>query len=537
MFLRLLLPTLLGASSAFACASSTRCLAEVQARPFTLVQGEIDAVLVQEYALANGCIEVTVDSIVRRAPELVLEPVPKPAVLRWGSSEGSAAVTVFARWTSPKLDTAQAALCAKVRIERHVDSIPRSNTTYPGPADEPLSKLVPVNPDSVHLCLNGDCGRIVPRRVQNLSKAAQCIPWPRRRFNTPFEARDFLLGTFANFPLKPRVLNRLVVMPLRADIPYGSCAAPVADAAVDLQPRGISIPDPGPDTLLWEPPIAPQETVSTDQRFWIMPEVATVYRPGHVESRFSFLGPYLPDIDPLESWKDSSVPPQLALPSSANAGDLFEPETLRFRVEPLDGTSEPYWVRYATGTLQYAYLGDRQEHILCGSSHYASRPRLIGDTLRLKGLGLLLTNRATCPVAGQDVFATQYDRWLYLPSEDGPFQSDFTHTNAAENAQSWPMVGDTVLVGDQKVPLAWLQSNVSIGPFARRGTPFAVRRSGNDLLVTLEREAEVKLATATGRILSSRVQPQGTSRLALPRGHRGILLVQAEGRSVRVLAP
>lgn len=523
MFHRLLLPSLLGASSAFACVSSTRCLPEVQARPFTLVQGEIDAVLVQEYALSNGCIQVTVDSIVRRAPELALATTLKPALLRWGSSEGSAAVTVHARWTSPKLDSAQAALCSKVRIERHVDSIPRSITIYPGPADEPLSKLVPLNPDSIHLCLNGDCGRIAPRIVRNAPLTPKCAVATPRTYSTPIEARDFLRKKFANIPLKPRVLNRLMVMPLRADVPYGSCAAPVADAAVDLHPRGISIPAPESDTLHLD-------TI----KFVTEP---SPYAPLPVESRFSYLGPDLPDIDPLKSWDDPSIPAQLALPSSANAGDLFEPETLSFQVEPLDGTSESYRVRYATRALQYAYLGDIRERIMCGSSPYSSRPRMIGDTLRLKGLGLRLTNRAPCPGAGQDVFAAKYDRWLYLPTDEGPFQEDFSHTFSAENEQSWPIVEDSVLVGGQKVPLAWLQSNVAVGPGARGGTSFAVLRSGNELLLTLERQAEVKLATPTGRILSSSVQPEGTSRLALPRGHRGILLVQAEGRSARVLAP
>ena len=522
MFLRLLLPSLLGASSAFACVSSTRCLAEVRALPFTLVQGEADAVLVQEYALANGCIEVTVDSIVRRTPGAVGEPTPIRDTFPRGFSQGSAAVTVHARWNSPKLDTAQAALCAKVKIERHVDSIPRAITTYPGPADEGLRKLVPVDPDSVHLCLNGDCARIVPRKVQNAPNTPSlCYSPTPRNFSTPAEARDFLLGTFANFPLKPRVLNRLLVMPLRADITYGGCAAPLEERAADLPPRGTSSPVFEPDTLILEPLVVEMDGSGDFS----------------AEPRFSFLGHFLPDIAPLETWSDPAIPPQLALPSSANAGDLFEPETLSFQVDPLDGTSDPYWVRYATGALQYAYLGDRKEVVFCGSSPYASRPRLIGDTLRLKGLGLLLTNRATCPTAGQDVFATQYDRWLYLPSEDGPFQLDFTHTLSAESEQSWPMVGDTVLVGGQKVPLAWLQSNVAVGPGAQRGASFAVRRSGNDLLVTLEREAEVKLATPTGRILSTRVQPRGTSRLALPRGHRGILLVQAEGKSARILAP
>lgn len=523
MFLRLLLPSLLGASGAFACVSSTRCVSEVQARPFTLVQGEADAVLVQEYALANGCIQVAVDSIVRRAPVLTLEPVPKPAVLRWGSTEGSAAVTVFARWLSPKLDSAQAAACSKVRIERHVDSIPRSITVYPGPADEPLSKLVPVNPDSIHLCLNGDCGRIVPRTVQNGSTATPCLSAYRRSFSTPVEARDFLLRRFANFPLKPRILNRLVVMPLRADVLYASCPAPVDDVALDLPSQSLSIPAPGSDTLLLD-------------TFEVVTKPYP-YTPLPVESRFTFLDVFLPDMDPVSSWNDPSIPPQLALPSSANAGDLFEPETLSFQVEPLDGKSESYWVRYATGALQYAYLGDIRERIMCGSSPYSSRPRMIGDTLRLKGLGLLLTNRATCPGAGQDVFAAKYNRWLYLPTDEGPFQEDFTHTYGPENEQSWPIVEDSVLVGGQKVPLAWLQSNVAVGPGAQRGASFAARRTGNELVVTLAQAGEVRLATATGRILSSSVQPQGSSRLALPRGHRGILLVQAEGRSARVLAP
>lgn len=523
MFHRFLLLALLGASGAFACASSTRCLPEVQARPFTLVQGEIDAVLVQEYALANGCIEVAVDSIVRRAPELTLEPVPKPAVYRWGSSEGSAAVTVFARWTSPKLDTAQAALCAKVRIERHVDSIPRSITIYPGPADEPLSKLVPVNPDSIHLCLNGDCGRIVPRTVRNAPLASKCAVATPRTFSTPVEAREFLLTKFSSIPLKPRVLNRFLSIPLRDDQVYGSCAAPIWEPATEPAPSARSFTASGSEPLLLD-------------TFEVVIEPSP-YAPLPVESRFSYLGLYLPDIDRLQSWNDPSIPPQLALPSSANAGDLFEPETLSFQVEPLDGKSESYWVRYATGALQYAYLGDIRERIMCGSSPYASRPRMIGDTLRLKGLGLLLTNRATCPGARQDVFATKYNRWLYLPSEDGPFQSDFTHTYGAENDQSWPIVNDSVLVGGQKVPLAWLQSNVSVGPRARRGSSFATLRNGNELVVTLAQAGEVRLATATGRILSSSVQPQGTSRLALPRGHRGILLVQAEGRSTRVLVP
>ena len=521
MILRLLLPSLLGASGAFACVSSTRCLPEVQARPFTLVQGEIDAVLVQEYALANGCIEVAVDSIVRRAPGTVVVPPPNPP--RWpGNFEtGSAAVTVHARWTSPKLDTAQAALCAKVRIERHVDSVPRAITTYPGPADGGESKLVPVNPDSVHLCLNGACARIVPRTVQNGSKAALCVSANPTSFSTPLEARDFLLRRFASLPLKPRILSRTIT--LRDVVAYRSCAVVVDDSAVEFAPRALSVPKLGSETSIWYPPP--------------VFEVIAIYGPAYVDSRFSYLGAFLPDMDPVRSWDDPSIPPQLALPSSANAGDLFEPETLDFEVRDLQGETAPYQVRYATGALQYAYLGDLRETLYCSSSPYTSRPRMIGDTLRLKGLGVLLTDRATCPVEGQDVFAAQYNGWLYYPSEDGPFQSDFTHTLSAENEQSWPMVGDTVLVGGQKVPLAWLQSNVAVGPDTRRAASFGVRRIGSELELNLERAGEVRLSTATGRILSSSLQPQGTSRMALPRGLRGILLVQAEGRSVRVLVP
>lgn len=517
---RSLFPSLLAASGAFACAASTKCIPDVFARQFTIVRGDVDAMLVQEYSLSNGCSQVTIDSIVRRG----IEP-GSPGMIKtyWGgeATAPSAAVTVYGRWALPKLDSATAAACSNIHAERHVDSIPRSRIFRPGAADWPIEEITPVDPDSVYACLNGSCARIAPRVVDNAPTGAECIVGVSQPFATDEEAASFLRARIATSPLRPRILDRIQTfyedaVPLLYCIPFTTIDTfqLVATPAARATSTGDTLARPQPIFL----PIRGQSAPAVETRFTLDPS-------------------YVPGLAPLRSWDDPSIPPELALPSSANAGDFFAPETILFRSSGLDGRTDGATLRYATGASLYEYRGGTRTIFACGDPGIQFLPTRVGDSLRLVGLDLGLSNRARCPGEAQDIHAAKHARWLYLPTDDAPFQDDFRHTSEAENSRSWPIENDSVLVRGRKVALAALQSFVSTLPRERRAASFSARVVDGAVAVTLAKASTVRIASPDGRILSSSVQPSGTSRVELPRGHRGILLLDADGGSLRVLAP
>ena len=514
MFAKVTLPALLAASGAFACAASTKCIPDVYARQFTLVKGDVDAMMVQEYSLANGCAEVTIDSIVRRGVDPDSLRIAKNTWVD-GISTPSSAVTVYGSWTSPKLDSAAAVACSKVRVERHVDSIPRSHLYFPGPADEPVEKVAPVDSDSVYVCLNGSCSKIIPRVVNNVSPFVDCMIGVTQPFGSQEEAIAFLRNKIASNPLRPRILDRL-------RIAYNTFPL------VDCMP-GIVL-----DTFTIVEDVAARKTSTSDVVILppaIIPTAATT------ETRFTIDNGYYSSLPMLRSWNDPSISPRLALPSNANAGDLFQPETLQFQSNDLQGDHDYQFLSYATGVQQYEYRGDTRYFMPCGDPSSLSLSTKVGDSLRLKGINLLLSSQASCPVDGQDIYASKYNRWLYLPTDDGPFQADFAHTFQAENALSWPIVNDSVQIRGQKVALATLQAFVSTLPRQGRLAPLAARMVDGFLSVTLENSSNVRVSTPDGRVLSSSQQPAGTSRIALPRHHHGLLLVDAGSSSARVMAP
>lgn len=519
MFHRIALPALIAASGAFACAASTKCIPDVYPRQFTLVKGDAEAVLVQEYSLANGCIELTIDSIVRRGIDSASLSANRNSWVD-GATTPTGAATVYGRWTSPKLDSASAVACSKVRVERHVDSIPRSHVYSQGPADQPIERIARVDPDSVYVCLNDACRQVVPRVVENVSPNVDCMVGVLPPFATPEEAASFLRGKIASSLIKPRILDRLLRIDYVEAVPLVGCIAPE------------------PETLTIALPAARMASTSDSSPIRVIPVTLYDQYAPVTETRFTFVNGYYSPLPSLRSWDDPTISPRLALPSSANAGDLFAPETLQFQSSDLQGNSDELEIlSYTTGVQTYQYRGSERLFIPCGNPSSTTNPRMVGDSLRLKGLNVQLSSKASCPVDGQDVYASQYERWLYLPTDDGPFQDDFRHTYQIENGVTWPIVNDSVLVRGQKVSLASLKSFVSTLPRQSRLAPLAARIQDGALAVTLEKASTVRLSTPDGRILSSSTQPSGISRIALPRNHHGLLLVDAGSRSVRVIVP
>jgi hypothetical protein len=189
---------------------------------------------------------------------------------------------------------------------------------------------------------------------------------------------------------------------------------------------------------------------------------------------------------------------------------------------------------------RYLYRGDlRPAYWNCSESVVAPRPQpsTIGDTLLLTGTSLnLSTLDPDCSTPGVDIHADKHDQWLFAPSSEATAQQDFFHGANAETQYSWPIVSDSVLVGGQKVPVARLAAFVSTLPRPEERR-FSARFADGALRITLEEQSQVRVSTPDGRILSVVEAPTGASRIALPRGHRGILVVTAGNRTVRVPAP
>jgi len=496
MLARILLPVAFGASAALACAASTKCIPDVYARQFTLIQGRADAVLVQEYSiLANGCTELVVDSIARRAVSLDSMRVQK----NWqdGQLAPSAAATVYAHYDIPTLDSAKRAVCAKNKVLRRLDSIPRASTYYtPEGTDLSIESVVPVDTDSVYVCLANDgCSKVATRRVLNVDDPEICLVGALAPYHTQEEALAYL---------QTRLLKAIRVERLRR--------LRIAYAIIDVQ-CAVMYDD-----------LAAARTASL--------------APVRVkEDRFSFI-PYPYAIYGLHSvdWAHSAISPRLALPSDANVGDYHGHDSLLFVGSPLRDSTRTTPYSYANGVERYVYRGTYTSPYACTTEEALPKPLIVGDTLRLEGLTLGLSTGSTCAAPGIDNYADAYNEWLYAPSDDD-FQKNFTHSISAETQTSWPIVNDSVQIRGQKVALATLQAFVSTLPRQGRLAPLAARMADGFLSVTLENPSNVRVSTPDGRVLSSSRQPAGTSRIALPRHHHGLLLVDAGSSSARVMTP
>lgn len=498
---RIILPSLLATSGAFACAASTKCLPDVYARQFTVVQGRADAVLVQEYSLAaNGCTELVVDSIVRRAASPDSMHVPRS----WANdaSAPSAAATIYARYSFPTLDSAKRAVCAKNRILRRLDPVPRTST-YRTTDDVGISTewIAPVDTDSVYVCLSGNgCSKVATRRVRNVDDPEICLVGAVAPYRTREEALAYLqtrlraairVERLERLRIERRLDFNVVCPPLRKDSAAG--AARLAS-------------------------LAPVRSTSED-RFSLDPYRDAIY-----------------DIQPVD-WAHSTISPRLALPSGANVGDYHDHDMFPFVGSPLQrDTTQFSHYNYANGVERYVYRGSYRSRAACSSEEARPTPVIIGDTLRLEGSTLELSTGSTCAAPGIDNYADAYDDWLYAPVDED-FQKNFAHSVSAETETSWPIVKDSVQIRGQKVALASLKAFVSTLPRPGRPAPLSARILDGALSVTLDQSAKVRLSTPNGRILSSSEQPAGASRIALPRGHHGILLVDAGSLCVRVLVP
>jgi len=511
------------ASGAFACAASGKCLPDVYARQFTLVTGNADAALVQEYALA-GCHEIRVDSIVRRS-------VRVDSTIRINSLAGtsavvlpSAAMAIYASTSTPKLDSAQGVACAKVRTVRRIDSIPRASYfKTPDGTDLSVETVVPVDPDSVYVCLNGSCSKIVPRVIHNANDPGHCLAGAL----PPLSAEEALAYLKERLKAASSV-TRLMRVPL---------------IRIRL-------------TCQWDTSTAIyfQHTVldSTAARTMSLLPVTTK------ETRLSYTNEYTyAPIPPFHDWSDTTISPRLALPSSANAGDFLFAEMLQYNRSKLDGTSSslPNF-RYATGVQTYVYPGSTPSStcLLTGGGSIwdsvAARstsiqpigtaplpPTLVGDSLRLEGLPLTISTSTDCPIMGIDIQAVKYDQWLFAPSSESSLQKDFFHGANVETANSWPILRDSVLVRGQKISLATLAAFVSTLPRPQAQSTFTVRAVDHLLFVTLSEATDVRVLSADGRILSHADLPAGTSSMELPNAHCGILFVQAGKNVLRLPTP
>lgn len=493
MISRLSQIALLATTSSFACVASTKCLPDVYAKRFTLVKGNADAAMVQEYSIF-GCYELEVDSIVRRSVSPESLSVPKS----WTNDRAPAspAVTIHASYVIPDYDSIGMLSCAKVRTIRRVDSIPRvSIPVVLEGSDLSGETPVPVDPDSVFVCLNGNCSRIVPRVVENAVDPVNCLAGALAPLPTPEAALDYLKDRIKASPA-PSMLHRFP--PITWKI---LCRPVVGNSAA----RSASLF-----------PVHVKETrlAYTDENNYALPS--------------------------LRDWTDTTVSKRLTLPSSGNAGDFHAPETLQFSRTSLFGaTDEATTFEYPTGIERYFYKGSTPSpdaYCIVGPMIPKPVPTMVGDTLRLEGLSLNLSTETDCPTKGIDIHAGKHFLWLFAPSGEASPQQDFFHGANAETQFSWPVESDSVLVRGQKVALAKLEAFVSTlpRPDERR---FTARVLDGALSLTLEHPGKLRISTLDGRVLSTMDAPAGRSRIALPQGHRGILLVSEGNRTVRIPAP
>ena len=491
-----LLP-LLASVSAFACAASTKCIPDVYAKRFTLVKGNADAAMVQEYSIF-GCYEIKVDSIVRRSVSPESIAVPKNWRIATNGGSGSPAVTIHASYAVPELDSAATAKCAKIRTVRRIDSVPRSSRPFVLDGSDLSGELpVEVNPDSVYVCLNGSCSKIIPRVIENATPSDRCLVGALAPFANAEDAFQYLKGRIkaASSVSKLRRAPRTVVM-------Y-EIVCPIT--VYDYGAREASM------------------------------------HPVYVkETRLSYTAWNSWGLSALRDWTDTTISKHLTLPSSANAGDFHEREVIDFLRTSLGATDESVLFKYPTGVERYMYRGDlRPTYWNCSESVVAPRPQptTLGDSLLLTGTSLNLSNLdPDCSLPGIDIHAGKHDQWLFAPSSEATAQQDFFHGANAETQHSWPIDNDSVLVGGQRVPMARLAAFVSTLPRPEERR-FSARFADGALRITLEASSQVRVSTPDGRILSISEAPAGASRIALPQGRSGILFVTAGNRTLRVPAP
>lgn len=460
---------------------------------FTIVQGNVDAVMLSEFDIVYACGGLQIDSIVRRSPGA------DPA-----DHTPSSSATVFWSAFQPKIDSATAATCINIRHERSIDPIPRieSYQTLPGGGSFSIPVAFPVDPDSIFECHDGLCSHQDAGIVRNSLDPSRCLDGMAAPAPSADSALSWLRGRLAQASgiyLLQRVFQ------------------PRLDISVACNPDIIN------QTSVGASGAARSLTSGTLE-----------------ETRLRFVGDTWTEAGSLapvgDRWSDPAISVDLALPSGSNAGDYFSPETLLFRVEDLRASpmvGPMVGFSYPSGIKTYQYRGWDSLRV-CPNTTWSLRPSLIGDSLRLRGPSVRLSNDG-CARPGVDVFADKYSRWLFAPSEDGLWVDAFRHGTSLGYGSSWPVVDDSVMVAGWRVPLSEVRSVAGLRKESPRAAFRAMVRSGR-LEVDLPSASRVEVLAPSGRTIASGDQPAGGSVLALG-GVHGLILVRANSQVVRILAP
>lgn len=454
-----------------------------------MVRGDVDAVLVSEFSLANGCILVEFDSITRNFPTLDTLPKRNDA----NASPSSSAATLHVRTFIPNLDSAATSKCSKLRTLRRIDPIPRAivESTLVG-TNYWAGVVIPVSLDSLAVCMDGTCSRHSAANIDN--RPSNC-----------------LIGMYA---------------PQRRDTALSITRSLLqsAEEVVTLQRRLFIIFSPPLPCIVRPNPIVLARATA------LLPEPQKETRFAFPNSNVSPAG----RLPPLASWSDPRVTADLARPSPSNAGDYFTAETLDFSVTRLrtgaNSTKDSIF-RYVSGIKYYQYQGFQS----ASGCDTAPAPTIVGDTLKLDGASLQISNDG-CGRRDIGGFSNNFDRWLFAP-RSARWQSEFMKGSMLDNGPSFPFVGDSVQAFGWKFSLEELMGTGPSHSAPRETYGFAVALSGRSLSILLEQASPVRIISSSGQILISRDLPTGKSEIALPSGTHGLLLVGVGNRYERILAP
>jgi hypothetical protein len=455
---------------------------------FTVLQGgDYDDVLISEFALRNGCVDVQIDSLARRSPSAA-----------GAGSNLSSSATLYWSAFEPTLDSAGAAACRNVRRLRRTDIIPRAE--YGGGLSDDFAVILAVNPDSIFECHDGSCSHVATGIVRNAIDYTKCLVGMAAPAPSADSALAWLRGRLASAP-SIYLLQRPPIVQIMTP-----CADPV-------------------QTVVYTEHLAAPRALSTTGAF--QGRLQVVGNSWTAWGDLAAVG---------ERWSDTVITSDLALHQSANAGDYFSPETLHFSVQALRAPAmvdPPATFAYPTGIKTYQYRG-WDSTWTCPDGVWNRRASSIGDSLKLEGVSVRLSNDG-CARPGIDVFADKNDRWIFAPSGSGSLVDEFRHGSSLGYGNSWPISQDTVWVAGWGIPLAKVQAITSIQPIAPRSTFRAVVHSGA-LELTLPSAITVDLVTPAGRRIDSRQLPAGISSVALG-SYRGLLIVRAGGQIAQILAP
>lgn len=508
------------AAAAFAClpmpyegpnlAARANCVLPPTPQPvgFTIVRGDVDAYVVGEFEhlVPGACEEIVVDSVTRGVPPLL--PMPKLRVDQEALSDAGA-VTVHWRTVQPELDSAKSANCGKIRRTRVVSAVPRSYSpllVYP-PIVQPA--------DSVFECHEGYCTRMPRLVVDNAIPVEQCMDGMAPPASSRDAAMEYIRGRLEGSGSVYRLTRPQIAMDPMLSLVI-ACPRPEPILTIDTFSQVASNPatDGSAPKLIFVPPELRENRIVLDD------------------------GNY-PQWPALGAWNDTAVSADLAIPSPGNAGDRFESENILFHVNYIRPTQIDRMARSVnirTGIKRYEYIGRQiSPHFYCGPTPDLG-PTIIGDTLRLDGASIRLTNEG-CPRKGIDVFTGKHSAWLVAPSVDQALAEAMRHGASIENGTSWPIDGDSVLVRGWNLPLEDVMAiATSVEPANNRGSGFSVRLAGASLEIAATRAGAVEVLSASGRTLVRRDVVAGRNAIQLPAGSRGMLLVRSSEGTAKVLA-